>query len=192
MRSIDQLKIDRILKAALDIVYSEGFDHISLRRIAELAKVSSGTPYVYFKDKQDLLTSLYFTCLEYAMDGLQESMNSAVLPKEKIYIWLSQMVRKYCDVPLMVKYLIGFYGRPDLFTEEVKKRYLEMYISLEPLCREAISSGQAKTSDPAVMQTMLIAPVIRLFDVYDGRENQFDPNTYEECIRLSVNSVLYE
>ena len=192
MCSIDQLKIDRILKAALDIVYSEGFDHIPLRRIAELAKVSSGTPYVYFKDKQDLLTSLYFTCLEYAMDGLQESMGSAVSPKEKIYIWLSQMVRKYCDVPLMVKYLIGFYGRPDLFTEEVKKRYLEMYISLEPLCREAISSGQAKTSDPAVMQTMLIAPVIRLFDVYDGRENQFDPNTYEACIRLSVDSVLYE
>ena len=125
MRSIDQLKIDRILKATLDIVYSEGFDHISLRRIADLAKVSSGTPYVYFKDKQDLLTSLYFTCLEYAMGELQESMNAAAVPKEKIYIWLSQMVHKYCDIPLMVKYLIGFYGRPDLFTEEVKKRYSE-------------------------------------------------------------------
>lgn len=191
MRSIDQLKIDRILKATLDIIYSEGFDHITLRHIAELAKVSSGTPYVYFKDKQDLLTSLYFTCLEYAMDGLQESIDAAVSSREKIYIWLSQMVQKYCDVPLMVKYLFGFYGKPDLFTEEVKKRYLEMYVSLGPLCDEAISSGLAKTSDPIVMQAMLIAPVIRLFDIYDGRENQFDPNAYEECIRLSVDSVLF-
>ena len=191
MRSIDQLKIDRILKATLDIVYAEGFDHISLRHIAELAKVSSGTPYVYFKDKQDLLTSLYFTCLEYAMDGLQESIDAAVSTKEKIHIWIFQMARKYCDVPLMVKYLIGFYGRPDLFTEEVKAQYSEKYISLMPLCREAISAGQAKTSDPAVMQAMLIAPVIRLFDIYDGHEKQFNLNTYEECIRLSVDSVLY-
>ena len=51
MRFIDQLKIDRIHKATMDIVYSEGFEYISLRHIADLAKVSSGTPYIYYKDK---------------------------------------------------------------------------------------------------------------------------------------------
>ena len=44
MRSIDQLKIDRIHKAAMDIVYQDGFDHISLRHIAKMAKVSPGAP----------------------------------------------------------------------------------------------------------------------------------------------------
>ena len=191
MRSIDQLKIDRIHKATMDIVYSEGFGNISLRQIAQIAKVSSGTPYVYYKDKQDLLTSLYYMCLDHVCEGLQDAVDSAGSLKEKIYAWVFHMAYKFCDIPLMVNYVIKFDRQPDLFTDEVKKRYFTVYLSLDSLCREAISSGQAKTSDPALMQTMLISPVVRLFDEYDGHENQFDPNTYTECIRLSVDSVLY-
>lgn len=190
MRSIDQLKIDRIHKATMDIVYAEGFENISLRRIADMAKVSAATPYVYYRDKQDLLTSLYYICLDHVSDGLQDAVNQADTLKEKIYAWVFQMVCKFCDIPLMVKYVIKFYRQPELFTEKVRERYFSVYVTLDSLCREAIASGQAKTTDPALMQTMLISPVIRLFDVYEGHENQFDPDTYTECVRLSVDSVL--
>lgn len=191
MRSIDQLKIDRIHKATMDIVYSEGFDNISLRQVAQIAKVSSGTPYVYYKDKQDLLTSLCYICLDYVSEGLQDSVNSAVSLKEKIYAYIFNIACKFCDVPLMVKYIIKFCHNPELYTEEVKERYSAIFLPLNTMCQEAIASGQAKTSDLVVMRTMLYAPVIRLFDVYEGREDQFDPGLYAECIRLSVDSVLF-
>ena len=191
MRSIDQLKIDRIHKATMDIVYSEGFDHISLRQIAQMAKVSSGAPYVYYRDKQDLLTSLYYICLDHVGEGLQDSLDAAASVKEKIYAWVFHMADKFCSIPLMVKYIIKFYRQPELFTDEVKERYAAVYPTLDSLCREAISSGQGKTSDPVLMQAMLIAPVVQMFDEYEGHEDQFDPNTYVECIRLSVDSVLF-
>lgn len=191
MRSIDQLKIDRIHKATMDIVYSEGFDNISLRQVAQIAKVSSGAPYVYYKDKKDLLTSLCYICLDYVSDGLQDSINSAVSLKEKIYECVFDMVRKFCDVPLMVKYVIKFRNHPELYTEEVKERYSVINMPLDELCKTAISSGQAKASDLMLMRTMLYSPVIRLFDMYEGREDQFDPNVYAECVRLSVDSVLF-
>lgn len=191
MRSIDQLKIDRIHKATMDIVYSEGFDNISLRQVAQIAKVSSGTPYVYYKDKQDLLTNLCYICLDYVSEGLQDSINSAATLKEKLYECIYDMVRKFCDVPLMVKYIIKFRYNAELFTEEAKEHYSAIDLPLDTLCREAIASGQAKTSDLALMRAMLYAPVIRLFDMYEGREDQFDPNLYAECIRLSVDSVLF-
>lgn len=191
MRSIDQLKIDRIHKATMDIVYSEGFENFSLRQVAQIAKVSSGTPYVYYKDKQDLLTNLCCICLDYVSQGLQDSIYSADSLKEKIYVCIFDMVRKFCDVPLMVKYIIKFRYNPELFTEEMREHYSVIDSPLDTLCREAISSGQAKTSDLVLMRAMLYAPVIRLLDIYEGREDQFDPNTYAECIRLSVDSVLY-
>lgn len=190
MRSVDQLKIDRIHKATMDIVYSEGFDNISLRQVAQIAKVSSGTPYVYYKDKQDLLTNLCCICLDYVSEDLQESVQAAGTLKEKVYACIFDMVRKFCDVPLMVKYVVKFRYNPELYTEEMKVRYSIIDLPLDTLCREAISSGQAKTSDPVLMRTMLYAPVLRLFDLYEGREDQFDPNLYAECIRLSVDSVL--
>ncbi len=191
MRSIDQLKIDRIHKATMDIVYSEGFDNISLRQVAQIAKVSSGTPYVYYKDKQDLLTNLCYICLDYVSEGLQDSINSAVSLKEKIYECIFDIVRKFCDVPLMVKYIIKFRYNPELFTEEMKEHYSVIDLPLDTLCMAAISSGQAKTSDLTLMRAMLYAPIIKLFDEYEGREDQFDPNIYAECIRLSVDSVLF-
>ena len=190
MRSIDQLKIDRIHKATMDIVYAEGFDHISLRHIADMAKVSPGTPYVYYKDKQDLLTGLCGVCLGYVSEGLQDAVDAADSLREKLYACVFNVVLKFCDVPLMVKYVIKFRNHPELFTEEMQERYSVVNLPLDVLCREAIASGQAKTTDPALMQTMLLSPVIRLFDVYEGHENQFDPDTYAECVRLSVDSVL--
>ena len=190
MRSIDQLKIDRIHKATMDIVYSEGFENISLRQIAQIAKVSSGTPYVYYKDKQDLLTNLCYLCLDHVNDGLQNSLHSAVTLKEKLYACIFDLVCKFCDVPLMVKYVIKFRDIPELYTDEVREHYVKVDFPLDALCREAISSGQAKTSDLMLMHVMLLAPVIRLFDAYEGRDDQFNPDTYAECVRLSVESVL--
>lgn len=190
MRSIDQLKIDRIHKATMDIVYSEGFEYISLRHIADLAKVSSGTPYIYYKDKQDLLTNLYYMCLDHVSEGLPEAVNAEEHLREKIYTWVFHMVRKFCDIPLMVKYVIKFYREPELFTEEVKERYTSVYLTLDALCRKSIVSGLSKTQDPVLMQAMLLAPVIQLFDMYEGLEHQFDPEQYTECVRLSVDSVL--
>ena len=189
MRSIDQLKIDRILKATLDIVYEEGFDNISIRQISQIAKVSSGTPYVYFKDKQDLLTSLCYSCLDHINNGMS-SVNPEDSLKEKMYGCLYDLVCKFCDVPLMVKYVLKFHDRPELYTEEVRARYAKVNFPLDTLCKEAIASGQAKTTDLMLMHVMLLSPVTRLFDYYEGREDQFDPNTYAECIRLSVDSVL--
>ena len=191
MRSIDQLKIDRIHKAAMDIVYAEGFENISLRQIAQLAKVSPAAPYVYYKDKNDLLTSLCYICLDYVSAGLQDTIDSAVSLKEKVYACVFDLVRKFCDVPLMVKYVLKFSKHPELFTKEAQERYNTMYLPVVTLCREAISSGKAKTSDCMLMHAMLFSPVMQLFDVYDGQEGQFDPDTYAECVRLSVDSVLF-
>ena len=112
MRSIDQLKIDRIHKATMDIVYTQGFDHISLRQIAEIAKVSSGTPYVYYKDKQDLVTNLFYICLEHISADLQNAIDSADSIKEKIYACVFDLACKFCDIPLMVKYVIKFRNHP--------------------------------------------------------------------------------
>lgn len=191
MRAIDQLKIDRIHKAAMDIVYTQGFDHISLRQIAEMEKVSPGAPYVYYKDKQDLITNLFYLCLEYVSEGLQDTIDSADSLKEKLYACIFNLVCKYCDIPLMVKYVLKFRNHPELFTDEPRRRYFAAYLPLVDLCKAAIAAGQVKTSDLTLMHAMLFSPVMQLFDAYEGSENQFDPRAYEECVRLSVDSVLF-
>lgn len=48
----------RILKAADELMAREGMHNISTHKIAKAAKVSVGTIYLYFKDKETLLNQL--------------------------------------------------------------------------------------------------------------------------------------
>ncbi|MBK7338149.1 MAG: helix-turn-helix transcriptional regulator [Saprospirales bacterium] len=46
-----------ILKGAMEVFLEEGFENTSIRRIAERVEYSPGTIYVYFKDKDEILTN---------------------------------------------------------------------------------------------------------------------------------------
>jgi AcrR family transcriptional regulator len=47
-----------ILDAAKRLFLDEGYEHVTIRRIAEKIEYSSGTVYLYFKDKDEILCAL--------------------------------------------------------------------------------------------------------------------------------------
>ena len=59
MRTRDENKIEAIYREALKMVVNEGFDGLSMQRLAKLAGVSPATIYIYFSDKEDLLLQLH-------------------------------------------------------------------------------------------------------------------------------------
>lgn len=48
----------RILDAALELFSNEGFDSVTVKRIAQRSGLTDGALYYYFKSKQDILTTL--------------------------------------------------------------------------------------------------------------------------------------
>ena len=50
--------VDAILTAALQLLESDGVEHLTTNRVAERAGVSIGTVYQYFADKQEILAAL--------------------------------------------------------------------------------------------------------------------------------------
>lgn len=50
---------DLILKAALKLIIEEGYDDLSIRKIANKIEYSPGTIYLYFKDKDDIFFELH-------------------------------------------------------------------------------------------------------------------------------------
>jgi AcrR family transcriptional regulator len=59
MRIRDENKIEAILDQARIMVVEEGFDGLSMQKLAKAACVSPATIYIYFKDRDDLLVQLY-------------------------------------------------------------------------------------------------------------------------------------
>ena len=59
MRTRDENKMEAIYREALKMVVNEGFEGLSMQRLAKSAGVSPATIYIYFQDKEDLLLQLH-------------------------------------------------------------------------------------------------------------------------------------
>ncbi|WP_431211018.1 TetR/AcrR family transcriptional regulator [Puia sp. P3] len=73
--------MEAILQQALKMVVEEGFDGLSMQKLAKAAGVSPATIYIYFKDRDDLLLQLYQLevdkYFDYVLDGFDPEWNFA-------------------------------------------------------------------------------------------------------------------
>ena len=58
MRVRDGAKAKRIRTKAMELIVQEGFDGLSMHKLARAASVSVATIYIYYKDREDLILSL--------------------------------------------------------------------------------------------------------------------------------------
>ncbi|MFW5768347.1 MAG: TetR/AcrR family transcriptional regulator [Bacteroidota bacterium] len=83
-------KRQRIMEEALDLFSREGYQSVSISRIAKQAGISKGNMYNYFDSKQDLLVQL-------VLDGINDLMqefdpnHDGVLTKEEFYHFVDKL-----------------------------------------------------------------------------------------------------
>jgi TetR/AcrR family transcriptional regulator, multidrug resistance operon repressor len=58
MRPRDEIKEQAIRERAVEIIVKEGFDRLSMQKLAKEAGVSPATIYIYFKDREDLIIQI--------------------------------------------------------------------------------------------------------------------------------------
>lgn len=59
MRTRDENKVEAIYQKALEMIVNEGFEGLSMQKLAKAAEISPATIYIYFKDKEDMLLQLH-------------------------------------------------------------------------------------------------------------------------------------
>lgn len=69
-------KRERILQGALRAFAKKGFYNTKVSEIASEAGVADGTIYLYFKNKDDLLISLFEDRMEFLIDRLQTELDA--------------------------------------------------------------------------------------------------------------------
>ena len=59
MRTRDEKKGKAIREKALEMIVREGFDGLSMHKLARAAGVSPATIYIYYRNREDLLNCLF-------------------------------------------------------------------------------------------------------------------------------------
>ena len=93
MRTIDTAKRDKVVQTVLQITMEEGLAALSFDKLAKRAGISSGTPYVYYKDKTDMLSCIYTQVWQGLQEGLQQAIDMGRTPGEKLFFGLRQLAQ---------------------------------------------------------------------------------------------------
>lgn len=113
-------KFQRILDAALHVFVQKGFHHAKISDIARTAGVADGTIYLYFKNKEDLLASLYDVNIEALAKKLDCETQTLPSSHEKLAHVVDfhlQLAKKQAALLALVRHEIhaghGPWGRGD-------------------------------------------------------------------------------
>lgn len=99
---------DRIIHVAMDIIASEGFRGITVRKIAEIAGVNVAAVNYYFGSKENLISEAF----EYLTVQLRDTFNILKNDDKDAMALLSDFITSYMsvisDYPDMIKSLITY------------------------------------------------------------------------------------
>lgn len=77
-------KYNQIIDAAAEVIAEHGFHQAQVSKIAKRARVADGTIYLYFKNKEDILISLFREKMGLYVSRLEKEMNTKNSVEEKL------------------------------------------------------------------------------------------------------------
>jgi AcrR family transcriptional regulator len=94
-REIEAMR-ELIISAAKEIISKEGFDNLSIRKIANKIEYSPAIIYHYFKDKDEIMNSVMRNGYMKIINAVSKSVNEELVPKDR----LKRMSRDYIEEAL--------------------------------------------------------------------------------------------
>ncbi|ESU30856.1 TetR family transcriptional regulator [Bacillus sp. 17376] len=79
-------KYMQIIDAAVVIIAENGYHQAQISKIAKQAGVADGTIYLYFKNKEDILISLFQEKMGYFVGSVEEKIAGKQTATEKLYM----------------------------------------------------------------------------------------------------------
>ncbi|MEX0646755.1 MAG: TetR/AcrR family transcriptional regulator [Balneolaceae bacterium] len=132
---------EEILKVSRKLLLEDGFNKMSMRKIAKRADVSATSIYLHFRNKDDLLLALIEESIEHLNRVLRKAVDSTRDPVEQ----LEDLARKYLNYALRhpQAYEIIYMVRPEEMPKYPKEKFQEVRSSYE-LIAGIIQKGKEK------------------------------------------------
>lgn len=107
-----------ILKVALDLITKEGFEGVTVRKIANLADVNISLINYYFGSKDKLINAAIQVLVTSLKDSFNILDNQSIPPKERLKKFLIQYLSAHEQYPFILRLLIS--EEPILFESQLE------------------------------------------------------------------------
>lgn len=161
MRTRDPSKELAIRRKAMEIAVREGFDGLSMHKVARAAKVSAATLYVYFEDRDDLLVQVYLEESEKAFAAMMENFDPGLSFAQGLRVQWFNRARYYMKNPTAMLFLEQFKHTP-LHERALALGSSAFREAMQAFVRGAIQRGELVRAPIEVYWSVAFAPLYQL------------------------------
>jgi TetR/AcrR family transcriptional repressor of multidrug resistance operon len=173
MRKRDVLKEELVKQKAMEIIVQHGLEGFTIPKLAKACGISVGTPYVYYKDKDDLIKRIVLE------EGarMEESVNKDFDPKVSLEIGLrvqwqnryaymkkNALSIRFLDQVSRSSYRADF---SDQFNNEQDPFLKKLKANMETFVEHAVQRGELDQMPFSVFWSLAFSPLYSLRRFHD-------------------------
>ena len=179
-------KYKQIIDAAVIVIAENGYHQAQVSKIAKQAGVADGTIYLYFKNKEDILISVFEDKMAVFINRLQMIVRRNEAASEKLY----KMIESHFNVQTDNKHL-GIVTQLELRQSNIEVRVkinaiLKGYLELiDDILQEGVEAGEFRTDmDIRLARQCIFGTIDEVTTAWVMKDQKFDllalaPKVYE-------------
>src|SRR5581483_9839352 len=149
-------KYGMILRAATKVFARNGFFNSKVADVAKAAGVADGTVYLYFKNKEDILISIFTDTMSRVLADLKVELETIPDPKDQLrHVAVSHLTRMSRDRNLAIVFQVEL-RQSTKFMEQFSATKVAEYFDL---IGKIITDGQAKGLFRAQLNPKIVTKV---------------------------------
>ena len=184
----DERKIKVIYQAALKLVLAEGFSGLKMSAVAKEAEVATGTVYIYFKNKHELINQLYL----HLKRKKTNYITSGYDPQAPFLQGFRVMWYNFFNASLLSAEESAFleqYYRSPYIREDTKVKRNQMLDPVYQLLERGKAEGYVKLVETEILLAQLIGPIHELVRLHHEAVLEADEPLQEQAFQLAWDSV---
>ncbi|MCY8723952.1 fatty acid metabolism transcriptional regulator FadR [Bacillus inaquosorum] len=169
-------KYMQIIDAAVEVIAENGYHQSQVSKIAKQAGVADGTIYLYFKNKEDILISLFKEKMGQFIERMEEDIKEKTTAKEKLALVISKHFSLLADDHNLAIVTQLELRQSNLELRQKINEILKGYLNiLEGILTEGIQSGELKEGlDVRLARQMIFGTIDETVTTWVMNDQKYD------------------
>ena len=185
-----------ILDAARECFFKDGFEATTISQIAQNVELSTGTLYLYFKNKEEIYVSILEEGLDILYALMKDSERPGMTPSELLEGYANAYHRFYTDYGQYFD-IMFFLRRPDKEVElqgdleqKLEHQTGRCLGLVESAIRDGTSAGEFRHVDPHEATRVVWATMNGLMVLHEKRTEEITTQRLPKLIEVAISMLL--
>ncbi|WP_261816265.1 TetR/AcrR family transcriptional regulator [Vibrio gallicus] len=179
----------KILESAADILGREGFEGLSIQKLAKEAKVATGTVYLYFKDKDSVISEVRLWLAQQIADIIQRDVEASQPLKQQYEIMCHNIWSLGGSGLGLLQTRIQYQSLPTPLDRERCKAERTYFYKIENMFNQGREVGVFKNLPNTVLFTLSLESCVSLSRKHFQQIEEIDANTFEAAVQASWEAI---